>query len=84
MVAPDEASHPLVKAGGIGVTDGGLSGALSLYGLPGTVATAGVPAYHAIALAIPLLFGGLAAVSLGRTVRGWSRDRTPGVAREVA
>jgi uncharacterized membrane protein YbhN (UPF0104 family) len=70
--------------GGIGVIDGGLIGAMILYGLPGTVATAGVLAYHAIALAVPMLFGGVTAVSLARTVRGWSRQRVPTVAREAA
>ena len=70
--------------GGIGVIDGGLIGALILYGLPGTLATASVLAYHAIALAVPMLFGAIAAVSLARTVRGRSRQRTPGAAPEAA
>jgi hypothetical protein len=61
-------------AGGIGVIDGGLIGAMILYGLPGTVATANALAYHAIALAIPMLLGAIAAVPLARRVRGWSRN----------
>ena len=59
--------------GGIGVVDGGLIGAMVLYGFPTTLATASSLAYHAIALAVPILFGGGAAVSLVRTVRSWSR-----------
>ena len=57
--------------GGIGVVDGGLIGAMIVYGLHASVATASSLAYRAIALGIPTLFGGLAAVSLIRTVHGW-------------
>ena len=70
--------------GGIGVVDGGLIGAMILYGLPGTLATTSVLAYHAIALTVPLLFGAIAALFLARTVRGWSGQRTPAVTREAA
>ena len=70
--------------GGIGVIDRGLIGAMILYGLPGTSTTASVLAYHAIALAVPMLFGAVAALLLVRTVRGWSRRRVPAVTREPA
>ena len=63
--------------GGIGVVDGGLIGALVLYGLPLTFATAGSLAYRAISLGVPALFGGFAAVELGHTIRGWGADQTP-------
>ena len=56
--------------GGIGVVGGGLIGALTVYALPISVATASTLAYRAIALAIPILFGGLAMISLTRTLRG--------------
>lgn len=64
--------------GGLGVVDGGLIGALVVYGATSTVAVAGSLAYRAIALGIPVLFGGLAAVALARTIRG----RTPEKATE--
>lgn len=66
--------------GGIGVVDGGLIGAMVLYGVPASVAAAGALAYRAIAiayraiaLAVPTVFGGLAAIGLTHTIRGWSR-----------
>jgi uncharacterized protein (TIRG00374 family) len=62
--------------GGIGVVDGGLIGALILYGFPVTLATTGSLAYRAIALAVPTLFGGLAAFLLTRCVRGTNRQPT--------
>lgn len=55
--------------GGIGVVSGGLIGALTIYALPISLATASTLAYRAIALAIPILFGGLAMISLTRTLR---------------
>ncbi len=70
--------------GGIGVSAGGLIGAMILYGLPGTLATARVLAYYAIALAVPMLFGAIAAVFFMRTVRGWTGQRVPAVTREPA
>jgi uncharacterized membrane protein YbhN (UPF0104 family) len=57
--------------GGLGAVEGGLIGALVLYGLPLTVATASTLAYRAIALGVPILFGGLAAITLTHTIRGW-------------
>jgi uncharacterized membrane protein YbhN (UPF0104 family) len=61
--------------GGVGAVGGGLIGALSLYGIPVTLATASTLAYRAIALGIPVLFGGLAAIGLARTVRGWGPSK---------
>jgi uncharacterized membrane protein YbhN (UPF0104 family) len=58
--------------GGIGVVGGGLIGALTVYALPISLATASILAYRAIALAIPILFGGLAMIFLTRTLRGLS------------
>ena len=55
-----------------------------LYGLPGTFTTASVLAYHAIALAVPMLFGAVAALLLVRAVRGWSRRRVTAVTSEPA
>jgi uncharacterized protein (TIRG00374 family) len=55
--------------GGLGAVEGGLIGALVLYGMPATLATASTLAYRAIALAVPVLFGGLASVALIRSLR---------------
>jgi len=51
--------------GGLGVLDGGLAGALVLYGMPPASATAAVLVYHAIALWVPSV-GGLIAYTLLR------------------
>jgi len=56
--------------GGLGTRGGGRIGAIAIYGIPLTTATAGTLAYRAIALGIPVLFGGLAAITLAPTVRG--------------
>jgi uncharacterized membrane protein YbhN (UPF0104 family) len=45
--------------GGLGVLDGGLAGALVLYGLPAPAAVGGVLLYHVLALWIPALSGTL-------------------------
>ncbi len=50
--------------GGLGGTDGGLIGALVLYGTPAAGATAAVLGYRLFQLAIPAIFGTLALVSL--------------------
>ncbi|HEU4977879.1 MAG TPA: lysylphosphatidylglycerol synthase domain-containing protein, partial [Solirubrobacteraceae bacterium] len=52
--------------GGIGGTDGGLIGALVLYGAPLSQATAAVLAYRAFQLGIPALLGTAAFVQLRR------------------
>jgi uncharacterized membrane protein YbhN (UPF0104 family) len=51
--------------GGLGVLDGGLAGALVLYGMPPGAAAAAVLVYHAIALWVPSV-GGLIAYALLR------------------
>ena len=55
--------------GGLGAVDGGLIGALVAYGLSSSLAVASSLAYRAIALAIPVVFGGVAAISLMRGIR---------------
>jgi uncharacterized membrane protein YbhN (UPF0104 family) len=52
--------------GGIGGTDGGLIGALVLYGTPLSQATAAVLAYRAFQLGLPALLGSIAFVQLRR------------------
>jgi uncharacterized membrane protein YbhN (UPF0104 family) len=54
------AANALPVPGGIGVLEGGLVGALVLYGAPVTPATAAVLLYHAIAFWIPSLGGAVA------------------------
>lgn len=54
--------------GGVGVLEGGLLGALLLYGLPAAPTAAAVVLYHAIALWIPALGGTAAFTRLRRAV----------------
>lgn len=54
--------------GGIGVLDGGLTGALVLYGANPTTAAAAVLAYHALVLWIPTLLGTVAFLRLRATI----------------
>ena len=60
--------------GGLGAVDGGLIGAFVAYGLSSSLAVASSLAYRAIALAIPMVFGGIAAISLMRGIRN---QKTP-------
>jgi uncharacterized membrane protein YbhN (UPF0104 family) len=60
--------------GGIGGIDGGLIGALTLYGSPLSQATAAVLAYRVVQLGIPAILGSVAFVQLRRTL---SREETP-------
>ncbi|MCW2988675.1 MAG: flippase-like protein, partial [Solirubrobacterales bacterium] len=60
--------------GGIGGIDGGLIGALTLYGSPLSQATAAVLAYRVVQLGIPALLGSVAFVQLRRTL---SREEAP-------
>jgi uncharacterized protein (TIRG00374 family) len=60
--------------GGIGGTDGGLIGALALYGSPLAQATAAVLAYRVVQLGIPAILGSVAFVQLRRTL---SREEAP-------
>ena len=54
---------------GIGGIDGGLIGALVLYGAPLTQATAAEFAYHTFQLTVPAVLGTIAFVQLRRTLR---------------
>jgi len=74
--------------GGIGVLDGGLLGALVLYGLPPARTAAAVVLYHAIALWVPALGGTIGFGRLRRAVAthglpvlaAAGEERQPGVA----
>jgi len=55
--------------GGIGGVDGGLIGALTLFGEPLAATTVAVLTYHAIALWVPALMGSVAFVRLRATLR---------------
>jgi uncharacterized membrane protein YbhN (UPF0104 family) len=69
--------------GAIGVLEGGLLGALVLYGLPAEPAAAAVVMYHAIALWVPTLAGTFSFVRLRKTVPARARE-LPAVAAEKA
>ncbi len=56
--------------GGVGGIDGGLIGALIIYGTPAAVTVAAVLAYRVILFWLPLLVGGLAFVTLRRDMPG--------------
>jgi uncharacterized membrane protein YbhN (UPF0104 family) len=60
--------------GGIGGIDGGLIGALTLYGSPLSQATAAVLAYRVVQLGIPAILGSAAFVQLRRTL---TREEAP-------
>jgi uncharacterized membrane protein YbhN (UPF0104 family) len=60
--------------GGIGGIDGGLIGALTLYGSPLALATAAVLAYRVVQLGFPAILGSIAFVGLRRTL---SREEAP-------
>ncbi|MBK5220357.1 MAG: flippase-like domain-containing protein [Thermoleophilia bacterium] len=60
--------------GGIGGIDGGLIGALTLYGSPLAQATAAVLAYRVVQLSIPAILGSVAFVQLRRTL---GREEAP-------
>jgi uncharacterized membrane protein YbhN (UPF0104 family) len=60
--------------GGVGVLDGGLVGALVLYGLPAAPTAAAVVLYHAIALWIPTLGGTVGFARLRHTVAAGALD----------
>lgn len=56
--------------GGIGGTDGGLIGAIVLYGSPLSTTTAAVLAYRAFQLGVPAILGAIAFVGLRHTLTG--------------
>jgi uncharacterized membrane protein YbhN (UPF0104 family) len=62
--------------GGLGVLDGGLAGALVLYGMPPATAAAAVLVYHAIALWVPSV-GGLTAYTLLRRTLVHAQTEAP-------
>jgi uncharacterized protein (TIRG00374 family) len=62
-------SNIIPVPGGIGILDGSMVGALVLYGVDATAATAAVLIYHAIALWVPSLWGTIAFLILRRTRR---------------
>jgi uncharacterized membrane protein YbhN (UPF0104 family) len=64
--------------GGLGVLEGGLLGALLLYGLPAAPTAAAVVLYHAIALWVPSIGGTVGFVRLRRSVAARS-GRVAGV-----
>ena len=76
--------------GGIGVLDGGLLGALVLYGLPPAQTAAAVVLYHAIAVWVPALCGTFgfvrlrSAVAAGPLVKGSEHAAHDGVAQTPA
>ena len=69
------AANTLPVPGGIGVLEGGLVGALVLYGAPVMPATAAVLLYHTIAFWIPSL-GGAVAYGMTATARRGARSRS--------
>ena len=69
--------------GGIGVLEGGLLGALLLYGLPAAPTAAAVVMYHAVALWVPTLAGTVSFVRLRKTV-GARATRLTAIAGEHA
>lgn len=60
--------------GGVGGVEGGLIGALTLYGTPLSQATAAVLAYRVVQLGVPAILGSVAFVQLRRTL---SRSEAP-------
>jgi NADH:ubiquinone reductase (H+-translocating) len=69
--------------GGLGAVDGGLIGALVAYGLSSSLAVASSLAYRAIALAIPVVFGGMAAISLTRGIRNQKAQTATPIAESL-
>jgi uncharacterized protein (TIRG00374 family) len=67
-------SNLLPIPGGVGVLEGGLLGALLLYGLPAASTAAAVILYHAIALWVPTLGGTIGFARLRGAVAAQSRQ----------
>jgi uncharacterized membrane protein YbhN (UPF0104 family) len=63
--------------GGVGVLEGGLLGALLLYGLPAGPTAAAVVIYHAIALWVPALGGTVGFARLRRTLGARAAEDEP-------
>jgi uncharacterized membrane protein YbhN (UPF0104 family) len=62
--------------GGIGGVDGAMIGALTAFGVSGSLAVVSVLAYRAFAFWLPTLPGAVAYFQLRRTVRGWETSKT--------
>jgi putative heme transporter len=62
--------------GGIGGVDGAMIGALTAFGVSGSLAVVSVLAYRAFAFWLPTLPGAVAYFQLRRTVRGWETSET--------
>ena len=71
------AANTLPVPGGIGVLEGGLVGALVLYGTPAMPATAAVLLYHTIAFWIPSLGGAIAYLLASLAKRSEPTPRVP-------
>ncbi|MGH2908359.1 MAG: lysylphosphatidylglycerol synthase domain-containing protein [Solirubrobacteraceae bacterium] len=69
--------------GGVGGTDGGLIGALVLYGSPLTTATAAVLAYRAFQVGVPAVLGAFAFVGLRHTLTGMQAPQLEGGAEPL-
>jgi uncharacterized membrane protein YbhN (UPF0104 family) len=63
--------------GAVGALDGGLLGALVIYGLPAAPTAAAIVLYHAIALVIPTVGGTVAFAALRRSFTGQDGYRAP-------
>jgi len=62
--------------GGIGGVEGGMIGALIVFGVPGGLAVVAVLAYRALAFWLPTIPGAIAYLQLRRTVNRWRQERT--------
>jgi uncharacterized membrane protein YbhN (UPF0104 family) len=62
--------------GGIGGVDGAMIGALTAFGVSGSLAVVSVLTYRAFAFWLPTLPGAVAYFQLRRTVRGWEASKT--------
>jgi uncharacterized membrane protein YbhN (UPF0104 family) len=69
------AASSLPVPAGIGVVDGGMIGALVLYGAPAACAGVAVLAYRAVSTGLPLALGGVAFLRLGQQAS--TRSLTP-------
>lgn len=74
--------NALPLPGGIGGVDGGMIGALSVFGVNLQLAVVAVLAYRVFAFWLPTLPGALAYLQLRRTVRRWAPPEVP--ARRLA
>ena len=66
--------------GGIGGVEGGMIGALVVFGVPAGLAVVAVLAYRAFAFWLPTIPGAIAYLQLRRTVNRWRDERAAGTA----